>query len=244
MKASEAQKVRERLEDIQAGEIFGYEEFEINSGNKAAVAKALSRLAKEGKICRASKGKYYKPKRSKFGVKRPSGKEVLKLFLKDGSRTIGYVTGNALYNRLGISSQMSNVIEIATEKPRSNKEVEGYKLKFVKSSVPVTKSKIPYLQLLDVFKNVNNIPGVSPNDAFKQLTAKLISLKQAERVELVNVAKGYNPATRALLGAALEKYCGDLQNSQKLLQTLNIYSTYNFQINDRLLPNKSKWKIL
>lgn len=243
MKISIVREIREKIKRFPSGVIFGYETFEIGKTNEMAVAKALGRLLKEGKIRRASKGKYYKPKQTKFGEIRPSGSEILKVYLKDGPKNIGYITGTSLYNRMGLTSQIPHTIEIATESPKSPKQIEGYKIKFVKSVVPVTEARIPYLELLDVLKNVNKIPGVSPDEALKRIVAKVAALKQVQIDKLVDLAMAYNAATRALLGAVLEHYCKDYVNSNKLFKTLNLFTIYKIKIDDKLLPNKSKWAI-
>lgn len=243
MQNSINQKIRERISDIPKGEIFGYEKFQLVNGKELAVAKALSRLVKEGKLRRVSKGKYYKPKQTKFGEKRPGEAEILKIYLKDGAKTIAYITGASLYNRMGISTQVPYVIEVATENPVPDREIEGYKIRFVKSRAPITKSRIPYLEILDVLKNIDRIPGTGANEALKRLLIKITSLAQKDLDKLSNLAFEYNPATRALLGAVLEYYCKDFNNSAKLRKTLSPYSTYRFNLDDHSLPNKSKWRI-
>jgi len=49
-----------------------------------AYFKALSRLVQSGKLVRLEKGKYYKPKTTRFGPIRPSESEIIKALTQKG----------------------------------------------------------------------------------------------------------------------------------------------------------------
>src|SRR6185369_11858924 len=71
----------------------------VEGQTDAAYFKALSRMVKAGKLVRLGKGKYYKPKNSRFGALRPTETVIVKTLTQRGGKTVGYLTGNALYNQ-------------------------------------------------------------------------------------------------------------------------------------------------
>lgn len=56
-----------------------------------ALAKALSRMATAGELCKVSKGKYYKPKETVLGKIKPANSEIVKDFLEKDGKMIGAI---------------------------------------------------------------------------------------------------------------------------------------------------------
>lgn len=207
-----------------------------------SLAKIFSRLYKEGTIARLAKGKYYIPKQTAFGRLRPSEPALIDaLTMKNGRRT-GYLTGVAVYNRLGLTSQISNTLVIATNKPLPPKEVEGYKFKFVKRTFEIKEQDIPKFQLLDALQDIKNIPDSPTEDTITVLKEKINSLSTREKERLVQLALSYSAGTRALLGAITENSIPKV-NTNRLLATLNNLTSYQLNVSESVLPNKSKWNI-
>ncbi|MCB9285082.1 MAG: hypothetical protein H6563_13480 [Lewinellaceae bacterium] len=238
-----ASSVRIKVQQMEPGTLFGYERFTRLDGNEVTIAKALSRLSKEGAIKRVAKGKYLKPRKSVFGESRPNEAQILKMLTEKNGKKTGYLTGTALFNQMGLTTQMPRVLVIATKKPLPLRKIEGYSFKFVKSEAPITESNIPFLQLLDAFRSARSIPGTGPDEVVTQLIQKVRVLSPGERNRLAELAVFYPPSTRALVGATLEKHFQDSTNAKSLFKTLNPLSTYKIGISDALLPNKAKWRI-
>lgn len=243
MPTSTASSVRAKVQKMEPGTIFGYESFGRLEGNEVTIAKALSRLSKEGTIKRVAKGKYLKPRKSIFGESGPNEVQILKMLTEKNGKKTGYLTGTALFNQLGLTTQMPSVLVIATNKPLPRRKIEGYSFKFVKCEASITESNIPLLQLLDAFRAARGIPGAGPDEVYIHLIQKIKAMSQGERNRLAELAIFYPPSTRALVGATLEKYFQDSNNATSLFKTLNLLSTYKIGISDALLPNKTKWRI-
>src|SRR6266550_4482881 len=101
----------------------------VEDQTDAAYFRALSRMVKAGKLVRLEKGKYYKPKKSRFGALRPSETEIVKTLTQRGGKTVGYLTGNALYNQWGLTTQVPGKLTIARRGRLPEKELSGYKVK-------------------------------------------------------------------------------------------------------------------
>lgn len=234
--------INDRIEKIEVGAIFSYGDFNILPERMDAMAAALYRLASKGVIKRFGKGKYYKPKNGIFGEVPLMENQVLESILKKNGSWIGYITGTSAYNKLGLTTQITNEFTIATNELRKPIKLGRVKARFVKSYGKIEEKNIPLLQLLDAIKDFKNIPGTDPNTAINLLKIKLKELSSNERTKLVQLALNYPPSTRAVLGALLEFSIND-SIILKLYKSLNPLSTYDLKINSETLPNKNKWNI-
>ncbi len=234
---SVAARVKSKVDSLKEGEIFDYSSFNISDNEIEATAKALSRLNREGVIKRLSRGKYYKPKVSRFGELKPSENEILSKYVKNG-----YITGINLYNRLGLTSQVSNQIEVAINRRRSMIDLGSTKIKFVKSSEEINYKNRKVLPILDALKNVKKIPDADINNSIKILKTKLNQFDANTIKVICNSVLKYNPATRALTGALLEEI--DNNCAVKIRKSLNNLSTYRIGVSQEIVPNKIEWNII
>lgn len=79
------------------------------------IKKSLGQLCKYGKIIRFEKGVYYIPTDTLLGKSKLDPKKVIvKKYVDDGNEKIGYFSGMAFINMLGLSTQMPNTLEIYT----------------------------------------------------------------------------------------------------------------------------------
>ncbi len=86
------------------GTTFRYQELDIPVENYNAAAKALERYIRQELIKRVSTGVFYKPVKSVFGTLKPKEEELIKPYLFKNGKRIAYITGNSLYNRLGLTT--------------------------------------------------------------------------------------------------------------------------------------------
>jgi hypothetical protein len=100
--------------------VFTYVDFTIEVNQKEAVIKALNRMVASGKIAKLSKGKYYKPENTPLGNLQPNQEQVVKDLLEENGKIMGYLTGCSIYNQLGLSTQISNTIQIGKNQVRPN----------------------------------------------------------------------------------------------------------------------------
>ncbi len=225
------------------GYVFTYEDFTTTVNMKEAVIKALNRMVKAGKIAKLSKGKYFKPEATPFGNIQPNQLQIVKDLLEDDGKIVGYLTGYSIYNQLGLTSQVSNTIQIGRNTIRSNFKRERYTIAFIKQKNTITKENIPLLEILDVIRNVKRIPDATVESTCNRLLTILKELSDKDKNTIVRLALKYPPSTKALLGALLD----NLQQTDvtvQLYKTLNPISKYKFPGASKVLDTTNKWNII
>jgi hypothetical protein len=231
------------VDRLPKGYIFTYNDFTTNVNKKEAVIKALNRMVKSGKIAKLAKGKYYKPENTPFGNLEPNQAQVVKDLLEENGKIIGYLTGYSIYNQLGLTTQVSNTIQIGKNQIRPSFKRERYTISFVKQKNTITKENIPLLQILDAIRNIKKIPDANIESSCKRFLAILKELAEKEISTLIRLALKYPPATRALLGALLEQ----LQQSklgEVLLKSLNPITKYKLTGAAKVISTTEKWNIV
>ncbi len=239
---SVAKTISNQIENIESGILFSYQDFKVAPNNMGAVAVAFSRLASKGIIKRFGRGKYFKPQVGKFGEVPLRESQIIESIINDNGNLTAYLTGSAAYNQMGLTTQMSNEYTIATHEFRKPYQKGRVKVRFVKAYVDITELNIPLLQILDAIKDIRNITGTETNKAIELLKIKIDKLSLSEQKRLAQLALNYPPSTRALTGAILELLNNE-KASKKLYKSLNYLSKYMIGVNEKVLPNKTKWKI-
>jgi hypothetical protein len=209
---------------------------------KEAVIKALNRMAASGKITKLSKGRFYKPEATVFGKLTPEQSQVVKDLLEKDGKIIGYLTGLSMYNRLGLTTQVSNTIQIGKNQIRPKFKRERYTIAFIKQKNTITAENIPILQILDAIRFINKIPDSSINDSFKRIAAIMRKMRSENKVQLIRLSMKYPPATRALTGAILE-YIGE-KNTDQLKKSLNPITKYKYKLKAEVYPTVTNWNII
>lgn len=234
--------IKTKVARIDTGEVFTYDTLSIPQSEFSAAAKALSRLVANGVIKRYKNGMYYKPKQTVFGELKPREDELLKNYLFEKDKQIAYVTGVRLYNQFGLTTQVPNVVRLASRNKEIKTKIGTLVIKPAKSYVRVTKKNVPLLQLLDVMKDFKNIPDMDKKKGVVFLKQKIENLSDDDKDKLTSFAKAYPPKVRALLGAILETLSFN-ELSDSLKETINYLSSYDFGISERTLPTISNWNI-
>ena len=235
-----ASEIRNKIDSFQTGHVFTMADFALEPSNEQALAKLLSRMVASGEIVRVSKGKYYKPKKTVFGVMRPAYEELVKDLLMKGDEFVGYISGGTAFSAMGLTTQISSNILIGTNKYRHPIERGGYKVSFLLQSNPITQGNIELLQILDAVKMIRKIPGTSPTDACKILIALIKGLDEDQTAELERLSLKYTNYVRAIVGAILEL----LGRPTDLVRcSLNGVSSYKLPIAESVLPTKNNWRI-
>lgn len=235
--------IRNRVASMPTDVVFSYLDFDLPPESNGSVLKTLTRMASAGEICKLSKGKFYKPKKTIFGDLKPRPEEIVKdLLYKDGKQ-IGYLTGLSIFNGLGLTTQVASILQIGTNTKTNAKQRGPYTIKFLVQSNPIETANIKLLQLLDCLKLIKEIPDSNIDQCCSILMSKIKELTASERNAITQLALKYSPMTRALLGAIMEAI-GDTACADKLFSSLNNLTTFNIGISDTLLTNKKKWRIL
>lgn len=159
------------IDRLPKGYVFTYIDFSTESNSKEAIIKALNRLALSGKIVKLSKGKFYKAETTPFGKLRPNQDQIVKDLLESDGKITGYLTGYSIYNQLGLTTQISNTIQVGKNDVRPAFKREHYTISFVKQKNTITKGNIPLLQLLDAVRYIKKIPDTNTVSACKRFFA-------------------------------------------------------------------------
>ena len=237
-------EIREQISAKPEGVVFGYDAFDCYRQAPDAVMKAVGRLVSAGTVRRLSKGLFYRPRRGRLGELPPSDAEKLKALLFRDGRRIGYVTGASLYNRLGLTSQMPMVVTLAWGGASMKRDIGSLKVRLIKSAAPVSDENIPFLELLDVLKDIDVVPDAQPDDVLSYVKKVLSRFDRMSVQDMTGLAKGYYPPrVRALLGMLLDE--SSYKNEVATLKgTLNPVSRYKVQITAAKWPNKEAWKVI
>lgn len=224
------------------GYVFTYDDFISKVNERQAVIKALNRMAASGKIAKLSKGKYYKPESTPFGDILPSQKQVVKDLLEENGKPVGYLTGYSIYNKLGLTTQVSNTIQIGKNDIRPNFKRERYTIAFIKQKNTITKESIPLLQILDAIRYIKKIPDSNTRSSCLRFLEIVKGLTEKEISILIRSAMKYPPATRALLGAILDE--NKTTSTDILYNSLNPITKYKLTGASTVLSATEKWNIL
>ncbi len=234
-------KIGNQISNIANGTTFKYDQLEIEPQEFIAAAKAIERLIDKGIIKRVSTGIFYKPKKTVFGELKPSEEEIIKPYLFEKGKRVAYITGTALYNRMGLTTQIPKSIKISSRTKRITVSIGSLKATPVKSYVDVTDKNFYLLELLDALKDFKQIPDLDKESAIKIITNRLQELNITEIKQLITYSLAYPPRARSMLGALLEK----LNTSASLIElkeSLNPFSSYNLGVGT-VLPTAKNWNI-
>lgn len=238
-----SESIAQQVKTIPEDTSFGYAQLRIKPDEFFSAAKALERLQKKGVIKRISRGRFYRPRKTVFGEKRPDESQLLKPYLFNKGKRNAYITGLTLYNQLGLTTQVPSTIQIASRERRNLSGVGSLEIKRVKSYVNVTEQNYQMLGFLDAMKDLKQIPDVNIKAALTMFKNRLNSLNLEERRNLLTYALSYPPRVRALLGAILEEQAYSL-DATKLKESLNPLTKYAMGIDNTLLRRASNWYIL
>lgn len=232
---------RANIENIlfnQGNGILNTRELDTTS-SKYSTFKVLERMVKKGELKRAEKGLYYIPKKSIFGELPLTIKDFIQKYLYLRDKRIGYITGINLFNRYGLTTQLSNSIEIATNTRKNPREFDGIKIKFIQNKALITEENIKYLEILDILKNLKNIPDSNIEESYMLMKSKILSLAYEEILTLLELAeKYYTVVVLALLGSMIEEK--NILKVEELKKKLNKTTTFKLNLN---LKNGKEWRI-
>ncbi len=237
-----AEKIEKRILKMPEGTTFKYQQFDIAPNEYTAAAKAIERLIRRGIINRASTGVFYKPKQTAFGSLKPREEELLKPYLFENNKRIAYITGVALYNKMGLTTQVPRNIQVASRSKRITIKVGSMQVRSIKSYVDVTNDNYLLLELLDVLRDFKKIPDSDNSQTIRFLIKSMKDLTEKQKGELIKIALKYPPRVRALTGALLTEIKSK-QSLSELKKSINPLSTFEFGITQKQLPTIQDWNI-
>lgn len=220
----------EQIERIDAGRIFTFRDLSFDVEKTANLAVLLSEQSRKGALVRIEKGAYYRPKKSVLGLgKLPVYQDEQFRYLTE--KLNGYVTGAYVYNKMGLTEQISTTITIASPSPVRRFRFKNLDIECVKAYCMACpdESHVLYLRLLDALKDMKRIPGTTGQDIYDRVKSRYFnrySLPELEKI--VYLAKSYPPRVRKVVADIL----GDI--GQTVLQAKmekTILPTTRFNMN-------------
>jgi hypothetical protein len=229
-----ATQVRHRIE--RGGErLWRYDDFP--GVPPSALAQALSRLMRQGKLRRVSKGVYYRGRETAFGQSVPNPTAIRKL--ASGGKGI-FPAGVAAANLLGFTSQSAGRGEVATSGFRLPRKLLGRDT-VVHTRRPEGWAALSETEaaLLDFMRNGGRTSELAPEETVHRLINLCRHPRRFER--LVKVATTEPPRVRAMLGAVGEQLGKSARALKGLRESLNPVSRYDFGVL-RALPAADRWQ--
>ena len=237
--------VNQQVERIKPGKLFSYQDISGYTEHSDAVVKAISRNAKKLGLVKVKKGLFYKSEMGRFGPMSPKESDVIDYFTHRKNRTVGYITGPALYYRWGLTTQVPAEINIATSIDKREKaNLSGLRVSTIPSRYKkISEQNIVALQFLDVLKNLDKIPDSEVNEVSEKLSLRLkkLSIDTIQDMEKIAV-EAYTERTKALLGTFLENYLQIF--SEKLHRSLNPTSKYHFSYSSNWANAEKHWHLI
>jgi hypothetical protein len=237
------QSVSQQIELMQSGKLFSYQDIPNYSEHSDAVVKAISRNAKKLGLVKIKKGLFYKSEIGRFGPMAPKSNDVIEYFTSRKRKTVGYVTGPALYYRWGLTTQIPAEVTIATStKKREKANLSGLRITTTPARYKVTKNNVQVLQFLDILKNIERIPDAETQEVSTKLAVRLKGFSPEKISEMEKIAvEAYSERTKALLGSFLETYMNYF--SEELKNSLNPASKYVFNCSKKWKNAEKNWRL-
>ena len=239
---SVAAAVNRTIDGAPTGRIFGYEVFPQYREAPSAVVRAVNRAVENRRLKRVSKGRFYKPRKGALGDVPVADEERLRDALYRNGRRAGYITGSALYNRLGLTTQMPKTIAVAVNGATQIKDFGTMRVKLLARRAPISDSTVPLLEILDILRHARKVPDADVGRVIQTMTRRLTELTPGKRKKLQRLALDYyNSGTRALLGMLLTRCQKDVLPALKA--SLNPTTRFDLGIDPADWPESKAWNI-
>lgn len=157
--------------------------------SKPWIYKQLNRLCDEGRLVRYEKGIYYIPTMTPFGrsILNPSKVIEMKYISRNGEK-MGYYSGITFQNRLRLTTQMSNVIELFTNKETSrvrDVRVGTQRVLLRKARTEITTENADVLSFLEL---MNDIDPKSLDEEKKAILQRFVADCKIARKDITEYA--------------------------------------------------------
>ena len=146
--------------------------FGIDTDNAKNITNVnIKRLSDKGELVRVQKGVYGRAADTAFGRVAPNTDEVMAaLLLRDGDRTIGYITGPTLLNSVGLCTWMPKDIHITTNGFR-RRIPRGANIRSHKPVIPVNDDNVRYLRTIGTIEAMERYPvdAERPDEVLREI---------------------------------------------------------------------------
>jgi hypothetical protein len=189
-----------------------------------AVAQALSRLTRQGRLERLSKGVYYSSRNTAFGKSRPNPAAIQKLASR---RQTVFPSGIAAANLLGFTTQTAKKNEVATSALSLPRKLVGSDT-MIHTRRPEAWAGLSERDaaLLDLLRRAGRTSELSPEETTRRTIMLLSEKGRFER--LLRLAASEPPRVRAMIGAIGQQLGKNRRALRRLRNSLNPFSRFDF----------------
>lgn len=188
------------LKIIDAQKVYN-EKF--NAIPEQAFYQTVSRMAKSGEIIRIAKGIYCKPKVSRFGTIISTEKNILEHFIGK-KQNEGLVIGYRMYNKYGLTTQISKNIELYSnlilQEKRQIRNVLG-----LKADLKFNEDTKRMIELLEVLENHKKIEDLNKSNLLKFISNSVDCYEEKILKKILKEIR-YKKSTLASLKSILDSF--------------------------------------
>lgn len=185
--------------------------------SEAAYYKALERLSKQGVLVHLSRGLYYRPAKSKFGIIPISEEEIIEHYI--GSEQ-GMIIGYRLYNRLGLTTQIGKQIQILSSALDCNQKSIG-NIRVAGCNLPFSAKTVAVIETMEVLQNYRQIEDINKAALASYMERFAAAYSDGDCI-LILKSKRYKKSTIAFLASFLD-YHGIKNSLHRFLSSLSNY---------------------
>lgn len=187
------------------------------SFSEQAFYQTLSRLTQRGELCHLTKGLYYRPRRSRFGVVPLGEQSIIDHYTESGR---GMVIGYRLYHQLGLTTQISKNVELLSNVLQENKKTVG-SAKVSRLDLNFDDDICNATATLEILQNYRNIEDINRQQMAEYMKEYALNYSEEAILKVLRHRK-YKKSTIASLAAFL----GFWNTKHTLQQYLSRLSTY------------------
>lgn len=171
-------------------------DIEYNGMSDNYIRQQVKKMTDAGLLKRYDTGIYFIPKKSIFksGTQLSMNRVIERKYLQDKNERCGYVSGVAFANQLGITTQVSMICEVVTNKATNDRReitLANSRVIVRRPRTPVNEQNYRILQFLDLMKDIDYFAEITGEELQKCLCAYL----EANSIRFADLEKylGYYP---------------------------------------------------
>lgn len=206
-------KIEECIKKIPENQIIIASELhskKLNDVPESAFYKTLERLTDRGLLVHLTKGVYCRPRKSKFGTVPISEKEIAAPFIENNK---GLVVGYRLFNKYGISTQVSKKCDVLTNAISEDKKNIG-SVSLKRLNFKLTPMRVSIVQALEILQSYSGIEDANGEALIKYMNDFARNYSD-EEVNFVLKNRKYKKSTIAFMESIL--------NGLSISNTLNAH---------------------
>lgn len=199
------QRVKSELEKFKTNELIVARTLYVDSFMfmpEMTFFKVLERLVSQGELVRIAKGVYCKPKNTRFGVVASNEEDIVKHYAESGRS--GMVVGYRLYNREGLTTQISKTIKVYSNRLQErNKSIRNVSIHRV--NVEFEPGLVKHIEAFEILENYRTIEDLDAKRFAEYVKSVAGFYDDTQAVKAIETGR-YKKRTIAFMQAILIHY--------------------------------------